>query len=311
MYFTIYWKNSFRGHSMPRVKKRHVLSGITVKEAMRRQVIKLPQSAPVDYCINRMIKYKINSVLLIDGKERPSGIVSKTDIMSAFYAGFPIQTPVEDIMVGPPLYCYPDDELESSLDAMHHNRVHRLYVLGADAHEVIGVLAYPDIVGLLYRYCRACDKGLLTARRRSQEDEYQRLKVKDVMTASVTAYPENEALVTVIEGLTEHRCGAVLITDAGNKAVGVVSKSDLIVAYKHGVAVDVRSRTVMSTPVKSCHGEAQLSDAIQQMLLRDVQRIFVHASDSEKMVGVLSLSDAARFRSGSCRACTSSRLIQQ
>ncbi len=72
---------------MPRVKKRHVLSGITVKEAMRRQVIKLPQSAPVDYCINRMIKYKINSVLLIDGKERPSGIVSKTDIMSAFYAG--------------------------------------------------------------------------------------------------------------------------------------------------------------------------------------------------------------------------------
>ncbi len=130
------------------------------------------------------------------------------------------------------------------------------------------------------------------------------------MTASVTAYPENEALVTVIEGLTEHRCGAVLITDAGNKAVGVVSKSDLIVAYKHGVAVDVRSRTVMSTPVKSCHGEAQLSDAIQQMLLRDVQRIFVHASDSEKMVGVLSLSDAARFRSGSCRACTASRLMQ-
>jgi hypothetical protein len=29
---------------MPRVNKRHVLSGIKVKEAMRRQVIKLPQS---------------------------------------------------------------------------------------------------------------------------------------------------------------------------------------------------------------------------------------------------------------------------
>jgi CBS domain-containing protein len=150
---------------MPRVKKRHVLSGIKVKEAMRRQVIKLPQSAPIDYCINRMIKYKINSVLLIDGKQRPVGIVSKTDIMSAFYAGFPTHTPVEDIMVGPPLYCYPDDELESSLDVMQHNRVHRLYVLGADASEVIGVLAYPDIVGLLYRYCRACDKGLLKTRR--------------------------------------------------------------------------------------------------------------------------------------------------
>ncbi len=295
---------------MPRVKKRHVLSGIKVKEAMRRQVIKLPQSAPIDYCINRMIKYKINSVLLIDGKQHPVGIVSKTDIMSAFYAGFPTHTPVEDIMVGPPLYCYPDDELESSLDVMQHNRVHRLYVLGADASEVIGVLAYPDIVGLLYRYCRACDKGLLKTRRRQAEDDYRRLKVKDVMTASVTAYHENDALVTVIEGLTEHRCGAVLITDTQNKAVGVVSKSDLIVAYKHGVAVDVEADIVMSTPVKSCHGEAELSDAIQQMLLRDVQRIFVHGSDPAEIVGVLSLSDAARFRSGSCRACTASRLMQ-
>jgi hypothetical protein len=46
------------------------------------------------------------------------------------------------------------------------------------------------------------------------------------------------------------------------------------------------------------------------MLLRDVQRIFVHGSDPAKIVGVLSLSDAARFRSGSCRACTSSRLMQ-
>jgi len=163
---------------MPRVQKRHVLSGIKVKEAMRRQVIKLPQSAPIDYCINRMIKYKINSLLLIDGKQRPVGIVSKTDIMSAFYAGFPTHLPVEDIMVGPPLYCYPDDELESSLDVMHHNSVHRLYVLGADASEVLGVLAYPDIVGLLYRYCRACDKGLLKTRHRKEDDAYRRFKVK-------------------------------------------------------------------------------------------------------------------------------------
>jgi predicted transcriptional regulator len=295
---------------MPRVKKRHVLSGIKVKEAMRRQVIKLPQSAPIDYCINRMIKYKINSVLLTDENQHPAGIVSKTDIMSAFYAGFATDTPVESIMVGPLLYCNPDDELESSLDLMHQNGVHRLFVLDAEANDITGIIAYPDIVGLLYRYCRACDKGLLKSRHRRAEDDYRRLIVKDVMTPSVTAYHENDTLTDVIEGLTQHRCGAVLITDAQNKPVGVVSKSDLIVAYKHGVAVEVSARTVMSTPVKSCTGEAQLSDAIQQMLLRDVQRIFVHGSDPAKIVGVLSLSDAARFRSGSCRACTSSRLMQ-
>lgn len=296
---------------MPRVKKRHVLSGIKVKEAMRRQVIKLPQSTPIDYCINRMIKYKINAVLLQDDKRQPSGVVTKTEVMSSFYAGLPTDSPAESIMVGPPLHCYPDDDLETALDVMKQNGVYRLYVRGADSNQVDGVLAYPDIVGLLYRYCRACDRGLRKNRRRSEDSELQRFKVKDVMTAAVTAYLENDSVQTVIEGLTTHRCGAVLITNMARQAVGVVSKTDLIVAYKHGVSVDVKAGSVMSNPVKSCPGEAKLSEAIQQMLLRDVQRIFVHEANPAHIIGVLSLSDAARFRSGSCRACTSSRIIQQ
>jgi predicted transcriptional regulator len=295
---------------MPRIEKRSVLSGISVKEAMRHQVIRLPLSAPIDYCINRMIKYKINAVLITDESQYPAGVVSKTDVMSAFYAGLPIGAPVENILVGPLLFCYPDDELESSLDTMQQHGVHRLYVQGSDSHDVVGVLAYPDIVGLLYRYCRACDKGLLRARRRKPEDQFQRLRIKEVMTAEVTAFLEEDGLIRVIEGLIEHRFGAVLIRNKAGQAVGVVSKSDLIVAYKHGVTADARAADVMSRPVVSSDADTQLADAIQQMLLKDVQRLFVHGRDPGRIVGILSLSDAARFRSGSCRACTSSRLMQ-
>ena len=295
---------------MPRVEKRSVLSGISVKEAMRRQVVRLSQSAPIDYCINRMIKYKINSVLLFDEKQKPAGVVSKTDLMSAFYAGLPIEAPAENIMVGPLLSCYPDDELESSLDTMQQNGIHRIYVLGSDASEVVGVLSYPDIVGLLYRYCRACDKGFLKARRRQAESQFQRLKVKDVMTADVTFYREDDGLDQIIEGLTAHHFGAVLIKNASGEAVGVLSKSDLIVAYKHGVKIEAKAAEVMSKPVVYCNAGKDLVGAIQQMLLKDVQRLFVHGQDSSRIIGILSLSDAARFRSGSCRACTPSRLIK-
>jgi hypothetical protein len=45
------------------------------------------------------------------------------------------------------------------------------------------------------------------------------------------------------------------------------------------------------------------------MFLSDVQRLFVHAGDPLRVIGVLSLSDAARVRSGSCRACLPSRFI--
>jgi predicted transcriptional regulator len=294
---------------MPVVEKRSVLSGISVKEAMRCQVIQLQQSTSIDNCINRMIKFKINAVLVRDTQQRPAGVVSKTDIMSAFYAGIPTKTTIENIMVGPLLFCYADDELESSLDTMQRNGIHRLYVLGSDSDAVVGVLAYPDIVGLLYRYCRACDRGLLKARRKRQEDGFQRLKVKDVMTPSVNAHQSDEILARVIEGLTAHQFGAVLIRDAHGLPAGVVSKSDLIVAYKHGIAVDAPAGSIMSTPVHSCDALSYLAAAIQRMLIKDVQRIFVHAEDPRKIVGVLSLSDAARFRSGSCRACTSSRMV--
>jgi CBS domain-containing protein len=295
---------------MPTVQKRSVLSGISVEEAMRRQVIRLSRDASIDYGINRMIKYKINAIL-IGGQHRQSiGVVSKTDVISAYYAGFTTDMPLEHIMVGPPLFCFPDDELEVALDAMQQNGVHRLYVHGAESDDVIGVIAYPDIVGLLYRYCRVCDRGLRRAGRRKDAEQLRRLMVKEVMTAEVTAFLQEDNLAQVIEGLTTRRLGAALIRNASDKPVGVVSKSDLIVAYKHGVAVDAPAADIMNQPVMSCEENSELADAIQRMLLRDVQRIFVHTREPEQIVGILSLSDAARFRSGSCRACTSSRLIQ-
>ena len=38
-----------------------------------------------------MIKFKISSILMVDENDRPVGVVSKTDIMGAFYAGLPIE----------------------------------------------------------------------------------------------------------------------------------------------------------------------------------------------------------------------------
>jgi hypothetical protein len=44
------------------------------------------------------------------------------------------------------------------------------------------------------------------------------------------------------------------------------------------------------------------------MIFFDLHRLFVWKDDPKNLVGVLSLSDAARFRSGTCRACLTSRI---
>jgi CBS domain-containing protein len=292
------------------IERRSVLSGMLVQEAMRKRVIRVSRETTLSDCTNRMVKNKVAAVLVTSGDDRPVGVVSKTDLMGAFYADLPVETAAADIMAAPPLFCFPDDSLESAIDQMHARGVHRLYVSGAEADRVIGTLAYPDVVGLLYRYCRACGKSVSKVRRGTEDEtDSSRLRVGDVMTTSVRACKTDDTLAEVIEELTTHRCGAVLIRNPSGHAAGVISKTDLVIAYKHGEKTGTTAKVVMRHPVLSCDANDFLSLALQQMLLKDVQRLFVYKDDPARIVGVLSLSDSARFRSGSCRACTSGRLI--
>ena len=129
---------------MPRVAKRSVLSGISVKEAMRRQVIQLPPSAAVDYCINRMIKYKINSVLLLDDNRRPAGVASKTDVMSK-----------------PVVSSHADTELAHAIQQMLLKDVQRLFVHGQVPGQIVGILSLSDAARFRAGSCRACTSSRL------------------------------------------------------------------------------------------------------------------------------------------------------
>jgi CBS domain-containing protein len=296
---------------MPVVETPSVLSGIAVAQAMRRQVIRLPATAAISRGIRIMVRHKANAVLLTDGGI-PYGVVSKTDLLGAYYAELPTDTPLGDVAGGQPIGCFPDDLLEEALEIMEAAGVHRLYVTGADREEVVGTVSYADIVGLLYRYCRACERG--AAKRgaaRTGADPSTRLTVKEVMTARVMACRDDDPLAAVMEAMASHPVGAVLLQDGAGSPVGVLSKTDLILAYHHGLPAQTAARDVMSAPIHSVAAGERLSAAIQSMLVRDVQRLFVRADapGPERITGVLALSDAARFRSGSCRACTAGRLL--
>lgn len=294
---------------MPILEKKKTLTGLSVKEVMRRQVIYLPQDVSIGNGINALIKYKINAFLTKDENDLPVGVVSKTDIMGAYYACLPLETPLDNIMSSPPLFCSPYDSLESALDIMRSNGIYRLYVAGERPGEVLGTLAFPDIVGILYKYCHECEYSHLRQKRKKQADgTILRYKVKEVMTSSVKACGENDSLLQIMEELSMYRFGAVLITDNNNLPSGVVSKTDLTISYKHGVDSQIKAKTIMSSPVRSCEENELLESAIHKMIFTDIHRIFIYKDNPQNIVGVLSLSDAARIRSGSCHACISSRI---
>jgi CBS domain-containing protein len=292
------------------VEHRTVPTGLSVREAMRRQVIRVDRTNSLDHAINRMIKYKVNALLATDATDAPAGVLSKTDLMGAYYAGLPVESEIGDIMAAPPRFIAPGDTLETALEAMRDSGIYRLYVREAEDAPVEGVIAYPDIVGLLYRFCRDCEHSRINrARRKDAGAERPRLRVRDVMTASVESVAADDSIAAAMELLSAYRFGAVLVVDEKGDPAGVASKTDLILAYRHGVDAGVPVREIMSSPIRACDPDDFLESSIRELIFGGVQRIFVRATaGSPKIGGVLSLSDAARARSGSCHACVSSRI---
>jgi predicted transcriptional regulator len=287
----------------------NTLRNLKVSKAMRRQIIQLGQDKTIGHGINHLTKHKVNALLIVDTDRLPVGVVSKTDIMGAYYAGLPIDSTLDHIMVSPPLFCKAGDSLEDALEQMRSSRVYRLYVTTDDPDELVGALAYPDIVGFLYQYCHRCEYSHLYRKKQGDElDSIDRFTVRELMTSGVKSLPLGETLNSVMEALSAYRFGAMLITGTDGLPCGVLSKSDLVLAYLHGVDPEVLAKEVMQTPIHSCAADSLLEGAIKEMIIADIHRIFVHQGDAANIVGVLSLSDAARGRSGSCHACVSSRI---
>jgi len=64
----------------------------------------------------------------------------------------------------------------------------------------------------------------------------------------------------------------------------------------------------MTAGVQACDYNDILINALRRMIFADISRLFVYRESPRHLVGVFSLSDATRFRSGNLPACVSSRI---
>ncbi len=286
---------------MPIISPRHMLSELRVRESMRRIAVSIQAETTIEHAIRCAVKNKISAILVTNKQLEPIGVVSKTDIMGAYYAGIPLSAPAGLIMNSPPICCAPEDSLDKALNIMREKGIHRVYV-SDESLAGIGIISYHDVVGLLYRYCRRCERNV-----RRKLDATCLLRVRDVMTSFVRIADEHDALTCIMEMLSAHNFGALLIGNALGPA-GVVSKTDLILAYKHGLPGSERAGSVMRVPVRSCCQDEELEKVIRQMIFWDIRRFFVFRDSPGDIIGVLSLTDAAQARSGSCRACMPTRI---
>ena len=121
-------------------------------------------------------------------------------------------------------------------------------------------------------------------------------QIKDVMTKPVHSVRRDATLRAVARAMKEHKIGAVLITQADDSLLGLVTDRDLVV---RGMASDRDiDRTpvaeICSTPPVKLDVTATVDDAVRLMRERSVRRIPVVADG--KPVGIVSIGDLARAK---------------
>ena len=290
---------------MQNERRNQTLARLRAKDVMRRQVVRLQGNETAEKGIDRMFDYGIDTLLVVDRKELPMGVVTKTDIVAAYHRGLPADTPLRKVMGGrSPVFCDPDEPLETALDRMREYGIHSLFVTGTAPGRVGGVIVFPDVANFLYRHCRDCRRGDTGKER--LKGVIRGLKAEEMMTGDTHSFPPETPLSTLMEGMADYRPGAVLLTDHLGIHRGVLSKADLMLAFRHGIPTATPAKIIMSPYVVTCGEHESLENAIRQMIFAQIQRIFIYSDDPETIVGVLSLADAVRLRSGTCKACVSS-----
>jgi predicted transcriptional regulator len=289
--------------------RENSFASLLVGDIMRRSMLMQQESTSLHSAIALFIKHKADALLVLDRNSMPVGVVTKTEVMSAYFGELPVQTILGEIMGGPVISCRPEDTLQDALVTMQDRSIHRIYVVDPDSGRAVGTLSYPDIVGILYRYCCRCEMSLHSRWRRSDRHSERRLSVGEVMHRSVITAPCTDTIEQIIELLASYRIGALLLTDGRNRPAGVLSKTDLALAYRRAVPLAEKAATIMQPSVRCCGETDLLESAIRQMIFAEVSRLFVTAASCESIVGIVTITDAARVRSGSCRACTNSRII--
>jgi CBS domain-containing protein len=116
-------------------------------------------------------------------------------------------------------------------------------------------------------------------------------KGDDVVTIAPTA-----KLHDAIKLLSERRIGALVVTGAGNRVVGIVSERDIVRNLaKHGEkALSISLTEVMTRKVVTCAPQDHISAIMENMTAGKFRHIPV--IEDGKLAGIISIGDVVKSR---------------
>ncbi|MEM3783549.1 MAG: CBS domain-containing protein [Candidatus Bathyarchaeia archaeon] len=130
---------------------------------------------------------------------------------------------------------------------------------------------------------------------KKEEESKLSLKVEDVMVREVITIDENSTVREAADVMNKFEIGCLIAVRKG-KAVGIITERDLlkrVVAEAKDVN-KTKVKDVMSSPLVVVEPSMDLEEAVKLMFQMKIKKLPV--VDEKRLVGLVSLTDIARFQ---------------
>ena len=127
------------------------------------------------------------------------------------------------------------------------------------------------------------------------------MKVRDILAhkgySVITIRPET-SVATVVHRLALERVGALVVSDDGERVLGIVSERDIVrILAERGADVldpELKVAQVMTRHVLTCTQD----DSVKELMTTMTQRRFRHIPvvDEGRMIGIVSIGDVVKNR---------------
>jgi CBS domain-containing protein len=105
-----------------------------------------------------------------------------------------------------------------------------------------------------------------------------------------------ESVSSVVQILSEHRIGAVLVIDAAEQMLGIVSERDIVrcLAANGNRTLDMTAGQLMTRTLHVAHPESTVAEVMQMMTAGRFRHLPV--IDRDALVGLVSIGDVVKAR---------------
>ncbi|MCJ7698901.1 CBS domain-containing protein [Candidatus Bathyarchaeota archaeon] len=128
-----------------------------------------------------------------------------------------------------------------------------------------------------------------------QKEDSLPLKVRDVMVREVITVDENSTVKEAVDIMNEFQIGSLIVLEKG-KAKGIVTERDFLrrVIAEAKDVTNTKVKEIMTTPLVVVEPSTDLEEAMKLMFQNKIKKLAV--VDANKLVGIVTLTDIARFQ---------------